>query len=249
MKNQYFGDVGDFGKYGLLTELASGPLKLGVNWYLTMDDTKSDGKHTNYFEKPEFILCDQELHDFLKGSVIDDRRNVNEISKLTRFDHVSFYNEILNVEDIPSHSASGRRAREKRREEWFESSLKKLHGCNLIFCDPDNGIETRSLSKTGKNSVKYIFAYEINTMIENGFSLAIYNHKNRKPDFEYINRIREICINTPRRLKMKVLRYNRWGVRDYIVLMQQDHSDLIEQQLDAFLASGSWSKHFTEIDI
>lgn len=40
MKNQYFGDVGDFGKYGLLTALASNEIKLGVNWYLTQDDEK-----------------------------------------------------------------------------------------------------------------------------------------------------------------------------------------------------------------
>ena len=39
MQNKYVGDVGDFGKYGLLRRLAcpeftESPLSLGVIWYL-----------------------------------------------------------------------------------------------------------------------------------------------------------------------------------------------------------------------
>ncbi len=43
MQNQYVGDVGDFGKVGLLRALtgvypaATPPLKLGVVWYLTLE--------------------------------------------------------------------------------------------------------------------------------------------------------------------------------------------------------------------
>jgi hypothetical protein len=43
MKNQYFGDVGDYGKYGLLRFLAGNNIKIAVNWYLTPDDGSNDG--------------------------------------------------------------------------------------------------------------------------------------------------------------------------------------------------------------
>ena len=38
MKNQYVGDIGDYGKYGLLRFLSNRGIKIGINWYLTKDD-------------------------------------------------------------------------------------------------------------------------------------------------------------------------------------------------------------------
>ncbi len=40
MKNQYVADIGDYGKYGLLRFLARKGIKVGVNWYLTPDDSE-----------------------------------------------------------------------------------------------------------------------------------------------------------------------------------------------------------------
>ena len=50
MKNQYVGDIGDYGKYGLLRFLAERGIQIGVNWYLTKDDGSTDGKFTKYLE-------------------------------------------------------------------------------------------------------------------------------------------------------------------------------------------------------
>ena len=46
MKNQYFGDIGDYGKYGLLRWLAGQGLSIAVNWYLglRMDALGKDRK-------------------------------------------------------------------------------------------------------------------------------------------------------------------------------------------------------------
>ena len=37
MQNRYTGDIGDFGKLGLLRQLGRTGLSIGVNWYLTLD--------------------------------------------------------------------------------------------------------------------------------------------------------------------------------------------------------------------
>lgn len=42
MKNQYVGDIGDYGKYGLMRFLRDAGVSIGINWYLTPDD----GRHT-----------------------------------------------------------------------------------------------------------------------------------------------------------------------------------------------------------
>ena len=51
MKNQYVGDIGDFGKYSMLRAFIDAGIKVGVNWYLTEDDGSNDGKFTDYFIK------------------------------------------------------------------------------------------------------------------------------------------------------------------------------------------------------
>ena len=54
MKNQYFGDVNDYKKYGLLRYLGrSGRSNLAVCWSLTEDDSRSDGSRVRYLNDPE----------------------------------------------------------------------------------------------------------------------------------------------------------------------------------------------------
>ena len=74
MQDRYTGDVGDFGKYGLLKALCQGAanavgpaLSLGVAWYLTCPEEKTaDGKHVTYLEptphnRAYFRSCDPSL--------------------------------------------------------------------------------------------------------------------------------------------------------------------------------------------
>ena len=47
MQNRYAGDIGDYGKLGLLRSLSRTGLRIGVNWYLTPDeDRNGDGRHS-----------------------------------------------------------------------------------------------------------------------------------------------------------------------------------------------------------
>lgn len=57
MQNRYVGDIGDFGKLGLLRQLSKTGLSVGVNWYLTPDETHNgDGRHIGYLEsKPIYF--------------------------------------------------------------------------------------------------------------------------------------------------------------------------------------------------
>ncbi|MGN1144419.1 MAG: hypothetical protein ACI4SU_07600 [Anaerovoracaceae bacterium] len=46
MQNRYTGDIGDFGKLGLLRQLSGAGFSIGVNWYLTPDESHNgDGRH------------------------------------------------------------------------------------------------------------------------------------------------------------------------------------------------------------
>ena len=72
MQNRYFGDVGDFGKYGLLRKINNKGLKLGVNWYLVKDEGHNDdGKHITYLQKSDYALCDLKLFEKLNFGIYE----------------------------------------------------------------------------------------------------------------------------------------------------------------------------------
>ena len=86
MQDRYVGDVGDFGKYGLLRSLCRGDehgaaLRLGVLWYgFDGDDSAAtnDGRHTDYLFVPsrhERLLrqCDPDLSEKMLHLVNNDR--------------------------------------------------------------------------------------------------------------------------------------------------------------------------------
>ncbi|MBQ9065866.1 MAG: hypothetical protein IJ123_10505 [Blautia sp.] len=51
MQDRYTGDIGDFGKLGLLRVLESQGLTIGINWSRTPDeDHNDDGKYTKYLK-------------------------------------------------------------------------------------------------------------------------------------------------------------------------------------------------------
>ena len=247
MKNQYFGDVGDFGKYGLLSALSSSGMKLGVNWYLTNNDTKTDGKFIEYLHKPEFVDSDTELAGFLRGCLDLGNRNVSEIRSFERFSGFEFHDDILELKHIKALNEAGRRKRSEVRNKWFEDSLEILSSCNLIFCDPDNGIETKAMSKIGIDSVKYVMIDEIKTMIERGHSLIIYNHRDRSTEESYISRFKEIKNQLSNDISLRVIRFNRYSARDYLIFMQENHKNQLNVQIDQFLSDHKWRRHFKEI--
>ena len=60
MQDRYAGDLGDFLTFGLLRWLvpSSGPLRLGVVWYRTLDEAhNADGKHIAYLQPGHRLPC------------------------------------------------------------------------------------------------------------------------------------------------------------------------------------------------
>ena len=93
MQNKYVGDMGDFGKFGLLRWLCGmredvasdglGRPKLGVVWYLNKNDDRNDGKIRDYLEdlSSTFYLCDIDLFAALKQTLQPEHRSINFLRK------------------------------------------------------------------------------------------------------------------------------------------------------------------------
>ena len=91
MKNQYFGDIGDYGKYGLLKFLAQHNVKIAVNWYLTENDENKfgDGGLIDYLKdkyERKYSKYDPDLFGILQKMLLPKpgNREVRQFELKTR---------------------------------------------------------------------------------------------------------------------------------------------------------------------
>lgn len=169
MKNQYFGDINDYRKYGLLRALWSGGQgSLLVVWMLTPDDGNSDGRFRSYLRESErWRDYDQGLFDGLTSLLRSSAPNVSLIEQSNLLPMASFYS--VEVPDTREDRAA-----------WRRGLLEAVGGVDLVFFDPDNGIEVPSKPVGRKGSSKYVTWCEIEACWDAGCSVLIYQHFRRE---------------------------------------------------------------------
>lgn len=254
MQHRYFGDVGDFGKYGLLRTLCGvheePRLKLGIVWYLFPDESHNeDGKHVGYLRKvdPSFRDCDELLYDKLRTLLFDghaliagNRHLGSAESSSILPEETNFYSEPLSYEQglsIPARSAL--------RNAWLHGALSATESADLIFMDPDNGIECASVNRTSVKGPKYAFWTDIDAFVARGQSVLIYHHLNRsRPHDEQIaEKIDHISLRYSDEIGISALTYGRGTARAYFLIAAPSHRDLLFERMIR-TSSGSWSRHF-----
>src|SRR5262249_46649441 len=152
MQDRYVGDVGDFGKYGLLRLLGTQTnLRLAVIWYLFGDESHNDdGRHVGYLGKPEFAAADPALYATLGRLVQRGQRSVKAVEKSRILPSDTIYFRSL-ISD-PKGEIVNKRHRAASRMRWLKSATKSSASADLIFMDPDNGIETISVQRHSPKS-------------------------------------------------------------------------------------------------
>lgn len=181
MKNKYFGDINDYRKYGLIRAiLRSDKFNLLIAWMLTPDDLNNDGKHIDYLSKPKkWHKYDEELYKELQHLMKNpSTRNVGLIEKTNLLPGAKYFSR-----EVPDSSND--------RRDWFQYLLSNTKDSDLVFLDPDNGIEVNSKPYGRKDSSKYLYWREISDLWEQGKSLLIYQHFCREKRQSFIRRLKE----------------------------------------------------------
>lgn len=248
MQDRYVGDVGDYGKYALLRRLCgargSPAIRLGIVWCFFPDEThNNDGKHVSYLRDSAFAELDPLLHNKLDGLVRKANRRVSAVNKAGLFPKGTSYFSQSITSDVAQRGSPAERL--SHREKWLEASLRETAGCDFIFFDPDNGLDTSSVPKHHQKAGKYIFRDEILRFWERGQSLVIYHHTHRKTTSaaqvnDLAAQLRTAlpgCIPAP-------LVFRRGSRRVFWLLSQSNrHGQVLERRAKEHLQSG-WSKHF-----
>lgn len=240
MKNQYIGDIGDYGKYGMLRMLRNINLNVGINWYLTPNDTRNDGNINTYLKDGKYRNCDAELFDFLKYIAFKEDKSIKEIEERKILgNNVTFYSDFLTFEDEINFEN-----RREIRKDWHRKALEKLDASDVVFIDPDNGVEVKSCSITSKNGNRYISKKELKDYLSNEKSCIVYNHRKRMTEqvifSEYKSMVEEIVEG---KHSLAVLSFLRGTRRDYLVIMQPEHKVELEKWIEEVINSG-WGAHF-----
>lgn len=254
MQNRYVGDIGDFGKYGLLRHLtamtdnpaASLNLKLGVVWCLhPNEDHNGDGKYVGYLCESRanhalFRRCDSELYDALRGIVTSGSRCVNSIPTYGILPaDTEYYDQVLCYA-----KETRRRCRQARHAEWIGGALVKSSPSDIVFVDPDNGIFNGPLNWR-KSAPKYTYLEDLQHFARRGQSLVIYHHLSRQGTAvaqiqRWIERLQtELALSQP----PWAIWYHRGSARCYFIIPQGQHAPELADRLYRFLDS-PWSAHF-----
>ncbi len=174
MQNRYVGDIGDYVKFAILRALMPGR-KLGVAWWLYEDeDHNKNGRHIGYLDHPaKWRHYDPDLYDRLKVIVDHGIRHVKEIEASALLPGATFYNEVIPIGGTPAD-------RRRNRISWFDGMKKTLVDDDLIFLDPDNGLETAGFSTGTKISGKSVGLAELVDLSSQGRALIVYHHQTRR---------------------------------------------------------------------
>ena len=80
-------------------------------------------------------------------------------------------------------------------------------------------------------------------------SIIFYNHRERKPEEEYLNKFRKLKeIDTFKNSAIMGLKFRRGTIRFYIFVLQPQHVCIVKDCCDSLLDS-EWKEHFSLLNI
>ena len=257
MQNRYVGDVGDFGKHGLLRRLSGAtaqdgldPLRLGVVWYMHADECGNlDGKFVKYLDPTKKNLdtfgdCDFELWTKLRGLVDGNARCVHCAERARILpEGTGYYRPALQyVLGMPKD------VKATIREHWFACALRATADADLVCLDPDNGIRADANRMFHQDGSKFTYLDDIRVFWERGQSVVVYQHlgmTEKAPEF--VLGIAALLRDGLTGAEPIPLWYHRGTARVFFVLPQPRHQDIIAERV-ADLLSSAWRAHFEQVN-
>ena len=234
MKNQYVGDIGDYGKYSLLKAFGDAGVKVGVNWYLTENDGSSDGKFNDYLLNDKYRCYDPEVFDGLRrivypdGEKLNTNRDVCYIENSGIIPSAKYYSDCLDNRCSPKD-------RSRRRLLWFQKSRDVLNDVDLVFMDPDNGLLVSDNPRL-KNSNKYVLPSEVGDVFRSEKNVVYYCHKGRRKEAVW-NDYLEFMLRDEwcPKAKQIVLTYHKGTQRSYVFLVHERDFEKYQSIVARFL--------------
>jgi hypothetical protein len=215
MQVQYVGGVGDFAKLALLRRLMV-DRRLAVCWYLTsaVGEMVHRDKHFEYLNRPdEFRHLAPEVFDRCKAISANARGGLDPVTAVQTSGLLG--NAVFYSGKVPKQAVLRRR--------WAEGLAHSVRGANLVFFDPDIGIEGRRLTS------KHVALVEIAALRQQDRALIIsHRQSGRRDEVKFLTgRLREIGCR-----QIELIRFRLVSSRFFVIC---DHDKVLSERLAAFV--------------
>ncbi len=232
MQDRYAGDIGDYGKIGLLRALQKQGFKIGVNWYRT-EPPESEKNPDGSFKQKDGMYKTGDIPEELKKC---DPALTKKLAKIAEDEAHRSIAALEHAKLVPDASVA-------LRKEWHQKAVQTFSGADLIFLDPDNGLLVDSVKPGTARRVKYAFYDEVADYIKIGKSVVIYNHRCRKKEEQYFadieNKLRE-ALKYIKYCDIQAITFFKQSVRDYFVVsLTKEHSKRIKAAIEE-MTGGAW---------
>lgn len=240
MRHNFVNDIGDYAKYALLRVLCSGgdlKMRLGVIWYLTVhQEFNGDGRRRAHMLREGWDGLDSELLDKMQAIEAGLRSQSDLHLSLIERSDILPGNTVFFSEPLPD-AIGPPLGRLRERTSWFTRGKEAVAGCELIFLDPDNGLEVRSVSSSSRLAGKYVTVAEIASLLSTGASVVFYQHCDRSPWSVQCSRIRDQIASGMglQYLTIRSVRFGAFGSRAFFCIStQRDIAQSLNQGLKRF---------------
>jgi hypothetical protein len=231
MQHRYVGDIGDFLKLSLLKAVLPDH-RLGIAWWLYPDEAhNADGRHIGYLSnRAVWRSYDPDVFDHLTSVVLQQR-------SLAGLESAPFLTGSLFASEVIPASTRNRLDWVRRIEEGFEDR-------NIVFFDPDNGLEPSTFAHGTAKSGKSITVEEIKRFRRENRTLIVYHHQTRFKG----GHVAEINAWASRLSQdfttVDAIRCKPWSPRVYFVLNAPDQIRQRCQQLcERWHGHMQWNPH------
>lgn len=253
MRHPYIGDVGDFGKYGLLRVLAGDGhgLRLGVVWYLTDSaEHNNDGKHDGYLKsasekvREAFRCCDPPLYSQMASIRARQQLNVEMVQdgSILPKDTV-FYGDPVPAFEGRAATRTSVLTRWEQRDVWHSRALQKTANSRCVFVDPDNGIILTSREEAGRRrpSHKHAYWHEIAGYLDRGQSVVAYHHLGRQRGGHLAHIHHCLAAIQTFGYTAWAVHYRRGTARAFFIIPTSEHRRRLLEGARRYI--GTWGRH------
>jgi hypothetical protein len=133
------------------------------------------------------------------------------------------------------------------RENWHTAAVETMSTCDVVFLDPDNGLEGLSSRRHGARGPKYVFFDDLNDYYDRGQSLVIYHHLDRSGDALAQAKYRVSQLQERLRVSRPIaVKFNRISPRFYFIIPAEPQEALLHDCIERFIDS-PWGSHFSRM--
>ena len=171
MKEQQFADLRDYMKYSFLRQLLEHDLGCTVCWMMTPYDRTTPTPKTRYVrDRQKWGHYDPAVFEYLREQVNNGQPDIRSLQRedVSPIAACRFY-----WRRFPPSSTRRMDEHFTFRKSYFDGCLHEAIGTDLVFLDPDTGLENDSLKL--KDLDKYVLWDEISRIYHAGHSVMVFN--------------------------------------------------------------------------